>query len=63
VHLFINGDQCGDGRIEKQVRGRFSAEPLDVGMDTLSPVSSSYPFVSERKAPLPLHRVERQRAL
>ena len=42
VSLFINGEKSGEGRIEKQVRGRFSTESLDVGMDTLSPVSKSY---------------------
>ena len=43
VQLFINGDKCGEGRVEKQVRGRFSLEGLDIGMDALSPVSKTYP--------------------
>ena len=43
VRLFINGEACGQGRIDKQVRGRFSLESLDIGMDALSPVSKSYP--------------------
>jgi hypothetical protein len=43
VRLFIDGEQCGEGRIEKQVRGRFSLESLDIGMDARSPVSKSYP--------------------
>jgi len=42
VRLFINGKAAGQGKIPKQVRGRFSLETLDVGMDTLSPVSKSY---------------------
>jgi hypothetical protein len=43
ARLFINGEECGQGRIDKQVRGRFSLESLDIGMDALSPVSTSYP--------------------
>ncbi|HEY9854979.1 MAG TPA: arylsulfatase [Stenomitos sp.] len=42
VRLYINQEIVGTGRIEKQVRGRFSLESLDVGMDTLTPVSKSY---------------------
>jgi arylsulfatase len=42
VKLFINGEKVGEGKIEKQVTGRFSLESLDVGMDTLSPVSKAY---------------------
>jgi len=47
VTLFINGEQVGMGKIEKQVRGRFSVETLDVGLDTLTPVSKTY----EHKSP------------
>jgi arylsulfatase len=43
VRLYINGEPCGEGRVEKQVRGRFSLESLDVGLDALSPVSKAYP--------------------
>jgi arylsulfatase len=43
ARLFINGQECGQGRVDKQVRGRFSLESLDIGMDALSPVSKSYP--------------------
>ena len=42
VRLGIDGKPAGEGRIERQVRGRFSVETLDVGMDTLSPVSKAY---------------------
>jgi arylsulfatase len=42
VALFINGDKVGTGKVEKQVRGRFGVESLDVGVDALSPVSKSY---------------------
>jgi arylsulfatase A-like enzyme len=42
VRLFINSEKSGEGKIEKQVRGRFGTESLDVGMDALSPVSKSY---------------------
>jgi arylsulfatase len=42
VTLFINGQPVGTGQIEKQVRGRFSVETLDVGVDALTPVSKAY---------------------
>ncbi len=42
VTLFINGEQVGTGQIEKQVRGRFGVETLDVGVDALTPVSKAY---------------------
>jgi len=42
VRLFINGKPSGEGKIKQQVRGRFSLESLDVGMDALSPVSKAY---------------------
>jgi arylsulfatase len=42
VTLFINGQQVGAGKIEKQVRGRFGVETLDVGLDTLTPVNKAY---------------------
>jgi len=42
VNLFINGEMVGSGKLEKQVRGRFGVESLDVGVDALSPVSKSY---------------------
>jgi arylsulfatase A-like enzyme len=42
LNLFINGKPVGAGKIEKQVRGRFSVETLDVGVDTLTPVSRAY---------------------
>lgn len=49
VTMFINGKKVGEGKIEKQVRARFSIESLDVGMDLLSPVVKAYkdqiPFV------------------
>jgi arylsulfatase len=43
VRLVVNGRFCGGGRIEKQVRARFGFESYDVGVDTLSPVSNTYP--------------------
>jgi len=45
VRLFHNGRLVGQGRIEKQVPGRFGFESLDVGEDTMSPV---YPGYRER---------------
>jgi arylsulfatase len=41
VRLLCNDAVIGEGRVEKQVRGRFS-ETLDVGEDTLSPVWPGY---------------------
>jgi arylsulfatase len=43
VRLLADGEPIGSGRVERQVRVRFGLEPLDVGMDTLSPVSKEYP--------------------
>jgi len=41
--LFINGRKVGEGRIEKTILGRYSAdETFDIGMDTGSPVSDDY---------------------
>lgn len=45
VRLFQDGHRVAQGRIEKQVPGRFGWESLDVGMDTMSPV---YPGYRER---------------
>src|SRR5690606_13149355 len=42
VRLFCDGRPVGRGRIEKQVRGRFGFESLDVGEDTMSPVYPGY---------------------
>jgi arylsulfatase len=43
VTLFVNDKQLAQGRVEKTVPGRFSAdETFDVGLDTGSPVSSDY---------------------
>ncbi len=41
VRLLCDDEVVGEGRVEKQVRGRFS-ETLDVGEDTLSPVYPGY---------------------
>ena len=41
VRLFCNDSLVGQGRVARQVRGRFS-ECLDVGEDTLSPVWGGY---------------------
>jgi arylsulfatase len=41
--LFVNDKKLGEGKIEKTVPGRFSAdETFDIGRDTGSPVSSDY---------------------
>jgi arylsulfatase len=42
VRLFYDGRLVGQGRIDKQVPGRFGFESLDVGEDTMSPVYSGY---------------------
>ncbi len=43
VTLFINDKKVGEGRVEKTVLGRFSAdETFDIGLDTGSPVSEEY---------------------
>ena len=42
VRLFHDGRVVGQGRIEKQVAGRFGFESLDVGEDTMSPVYPGY---------------------
>lgn len=42
LRLFQDGRQVGQGRIEKQVPGRFGFESLDVGEDTMSPVYPGY---------------------
>ena len=41
VRLFCNGRLVAQGRIDKQVPGRFS-ESLDVGEDKMSPVYPGY---------------------
>src|SRR6185437_15816663 len=45
VRLFHDDRLVGQGRVEKQVPGRFGWESLDVGEDTMSPV---YPGYRER---------------
>jgi len=42
VRLFHDDHLVGQGRIEKQVPGRFGWESLDVGKDTMSPVNPGY---------------------
>jgi arylsulfatase A-like enzyme len=43
VTLFINDKKVAEGRVEKTILGRYSAdETFDVGMDTGSPVSETY---------------------
>jgi arylsulfatase len=43
VELYINDKKVGEGRVDKTVPGRFSAdETFDIGMDTGSPVSADY---------------------
>jgi len=52
--LFVNDKKVGEGRVEKTVPGRFSAdETFDIGRDTGSPVSADYaspnPFTGKLK--------------
>jgi arylsulfatase len=43
VELYVNDRKVSEGRVEKTVPGRFSAdETFDIGMDTGSPVSTAY---------------------
>jgi len=43
VRLYCNGQQVAQGRIEKQIRGRYAfGECLDVGRDSRSPVWPGY---------------------
>ena len=42
VSLHVNGAKVGEGKIPRQVPFRFGVESLDIGMDTLSPVSNTY---------------------
>jgi arylsulfatase len=43
VSLYVNDKKVGEGRIEKTVPARYSAdETFDIGMDTGSPVSDTY---------------------
>ena len=47
VKVFVNGKETGSGRVGKTVPFRYSAEPFDIGRDTVSPVSKDYkvPYV------------------
>jgi arylsulfatase len=40
--LLINGQQAGEGRIEKTIPGKFGFDEMDIGMDLSSPVSEEY---------------------
>lgn len=42
VSLLFGDDPVGRGAIEKQVRGRFGVETLDIGVDALTPVDKGY---------------------
>ena len=43
ITLFVNDKQVGEGRVDKTVLARYSAdETFDIGMDTGSPVSDDY---------------------
>ena len=43
VTLFVNDRQVAQGRVEKTIPSRFSAdETFDIGLDTGSPVSEAY---------------------
>jgi len=43
VELYVNDKKVGEGRVDKTVPGRFSAdETFDIGMDTGTPVSADY---------------------
>ncbi|PWT95607.1 MAG: arylsulfatase [Candidatus Melainabacteria bacterium] len=52
--LFVNGRKVGEGKIDKTIPGRYSAdETFDTGMDTGSPVgsyASPFPFTGTLKA-------------
>ncbi len=44
VTMFVNDKKVGEGRVDKTILGRFSAdETFDTGLDTGSPVSNLYP--------------------
>jgi arylsulfatase len=48
VELYVNDKKVAEGRVEKTVPGRFSAdETFDIGMDTGSPVSADYKSPNE----------------
>jgi arylsulfatase len=51
VRLFHDDRLVGQGRVDKQVPGRFGFESLDVGEDTMSPRLSGLP----RAPPVPFH--------
>src|SRR5262245_41109513 len=41
--IFVNDNKVGEGRVEKTILGRYSAdETFDVGLDTGSPVSDDH---------------------
>jgi arylsulfatase len=43
VTLFVNGEQAGQGPVDRTHPGQFSlSETFDVGVDTGTPVSKSY---------------------
>ncbi len=42
VSLLIGDEPVGQGTIDKQVRGRFGVESLDVGVDALTAVDKAY---------------------
>jgi hypothetical protein len=43
VTMFLNDKKVGEGRVDKTILGRFSAdETFDTGLDTGSPVSDQY---------------------
>jgi hypothetical protein len=43
VTMFVNDKKVGEGRVDKTILGRFSAdETFDTGLDTGSPVSNLY---------------------
>ena len=42
VTLYVNGKKAAAGKIKRQVPQRFGVECLDIGQDSLSPVSASY---------------------
>jgi arylsulfatase len=42
VLMSVNGKKVAVGRVEKSVPFRYGVEPFDIGMDTVSAVSSDY---------------------
>ncbi len=42
IRIVVNGKETAKGRVERTVPVRYSVEPFDIGMDTVSAVSGDY---------------------